>query len=131
MSADLHTAVARVYDPPSSTLGQRVLVDRLWPRGVRSHTDRFDVWLKGVAPTTELRRWYGHRPERFAEFSKRYRDELTGGPSLPHLLELEELARAGPITLVTATRDLSLSAAMILAAVLDQRLGRSNTLPST
>jgi uncharacterized protein YeaO (DUF488 family) len=121
--------VARVYDPPSAEDGQRVLVDRLWPRGLRRDSGQFDRWLKEVAPSTELRRWYGHQEDRLAEFSRRYREELAAGEPAAHLEGLVELARSGPLTLVTATRELPLSAARILAGVVRERLGRPPKRP--
>ena len=73
--------IARVYDPPDEGSARRVLVDRLWPRGVAKAAAPFDQWMKDVAPSAELRKWYGHVPERFEEFARRYRDELADGPS--------------------------------------------------
>lgn len=116
--------VARVYTAPGEGDGERVLVDRLWPRGLRRDSEQFHRWLKEVAPSTELRRWYGHQEKRLAEFSNRYRGELGTGDAAAGLQALVELARSGPITLVTATRDLSLSAAMILAEVVRERLSQ-------
>lgn len=110
--------VARVYDDPDSDDGQRILVDRVWPRGFRKGDPRVGTWLKDVAPSTELRRWYGHKPERFEEFVKRYKKELHGSEALA---ELRDLARRGPITLVTATRDVDGSQAAVLADLLKGR----------
>ncbi|MFC4534669.1 DUF488 domain-containing protein [Sphaerisporangium dianthi] len=109
----------RVYDDPSSEDGARVLVDRLWPRGVAKDEAHVDEWLKDVAPSGELRIWYGHDPARFAQFRGRYLAELED-PVRRHALDrIEEMAREGPVTLLTATRDVEHSH----AAVLVDRLG--------
>jgi uncharacterized protein YeaO (DUF488 family) len=106
----------RVYDDPSPTDGTRVLVDRVWPRGLARDRARIDEWLKTVAPSTELRRWYGHDPGRFQEFRRRYRAELAEPERREAVRHLRELARSGPLTLLTATRDLEHSQAAVLAA---------------
>lgn len=110
--------IARVYDPVGRQRASRVLVDRLWPRGVRKDGAPFDRWCKAVAPSTELRRWYGHDPDRFDEFARRYRAELADGPAREALDGLRAEARAGPLVLLTATRDLERSAAAVLRDVL-------------
>jgi uncharacterized protein YeaO (DUF488 family) len=107
--------VRRVYDQPSPDDGQRVLVDRLWPRGLSRETAQVDQWLKEVAPSTELRRWYGHEPARFAEFRRRYASELREPARAEALTRLAEAARQGPITLLTATKDAEHSQAALLA----------------
>ena len=106
--------VRRAYEPPAGDDGLRVLVDRLWPRGLARTDAHVDEWLKEVAPSTELRRWFGHDPERFAEFGRRYRAELAGAPARDALRRLRDLAAAGPVTLLTATRDLDHSHTRIL-----------------
>ena len=98
--------------------GHYVLVDRLWPRGVARATAPFDEWLKDVAPSTELRKWYGHSPDRFEEFTRRYRKELESGPAHEALGVLRRQAQAGPLVLVTATKDLEHSEAAVLQALL-------------
>jgi uncharacterized protein YeaO (DUF488 family) len=108
--------VERVYDEPSG--GTRVLVDRVWPRGVSKEAARLDRWLKDVAPTTELRRWFGHDPAKFPEFRRRYETELTRLPASEALRTLRDLAAEGPLTLVTATKDVPHSNAAVLAALL-------------
>ena len=110
--------VARVYDHPYKRGTKPILVDRLWPRGLSRDKAPFQTWLKDVAPTTELRKWYGHVPERFDEFSRRYRRELTRGPGRGALEHLRDLASAGDVVLVTATRDVDRSAAVVLRDVL-------------
>lgn len=111
--------IGRVHDPPAADGRVRVLVDRLWPRGLRKDGGAFDEWVTAVAPSTELRRWYGHDPERFAEFRRRYREELAR-PQLRDAVErLRGLARGGGgLVLLTATRDPALSHAAVLAEVL-------------
>ncbi|HET8991380.1 MAG TPA: DUF488 family protein [Acidimicrobiales bacterium] len=113
----------RVYDPPDPDGATVVLVDRLWPRGLATATAPFDRWLKDVAPSTALRTFYGHRPERFAEFAHRYRRELRED-STGAVGELVAIARSGPVVLLTATRDLEHSSAHVLATHLRRRLVR-------
>lgn len=113
MTRDVRTG--RVYDPPPPDGGRRVLVDRLWPRGMRKADAPIDEWCKEVAPSNELRRWYGHRAEEFEEFRSRYETELAEperGAALDHL---RGLAAAGPLTLLTATRAVDISQAAVLA----------------
>lgn len=115
MTARQHVRLGRVYDDRSATDGTRVLVDRLWPRGLAKQAGKVDEWVKAVAPSDELRRWYGHDPGKFAEFRRRYRAELSQGEQAGALDQLRELASAGPVTLVTATRDIGHSQAAVLA----------------
>jgi len=118
MSAKSRIRVARVYDDPDPNEGQRVLVDRLWPRGFRKDDPRVGTWYKDVAPSNELRGWYSHKPERFDEFVARYHNELQGSEALD---ELRKLTTRGVVTLVTATRDVEISHAAVLAALLTGR----------
>jgi uncharacterized protein YeaO (DUF488 family) len=116
-----HTvAVHRIYDQPASDDGIRVLVDRVWPRGIRKETAAIDEWVKDVAPSTELRKWYGHRPERFAQFEARYRDELATPAGRTALDHLRTLAQRNALTLVTATKDVDHSQAAVLARLLSE-----------
>jgi uncharacterized protein YeaO (DUF488 family) len=110
--------VRRVYDTPSPGDGARVLVDRVWPRGLRKDAARLDNWAKDVAPSAELRTWYGHDPAKFEEFRRRYTAELATPGSQEALARLRARAAHGPVTLLTATRDLSLSQAAVLAELL-------------
>jgi len=111
--------VARVYDDPDGPPGTyRVLVDRLWPRGVRRDGLTFEEWAKDVAPSGELRRWYGHEPARFAEFARRYQGELREPASREVLERLRKVAEHKTLTLLTATRDVTLSGAEVLRRVL-------------
>ena len=112
--------VRRVYDAPSPADGARVLVDRVWPRGLRKDAAHLTEWAKDAAPSTELRKWYGHDPEKFQEFRRRYLDELSGRVQRAELGKLRALAATGPVTLLTATRDVDISQATVLAQVLRQ-----------
>jgi uncharacterized protein YeaO (DUF488 family) len=114
MSGRLEVRVRRVYDDPSPEDGRRVLVDRIWPRGLAKARAGIDAWAKDVAPSTELRRWYGHEPARFEEFRRRYQAELAEPQRQAAVRHLRELARSGPLTLVTATRDVDHSQAAVL-----------------
>jgi uncharacterized protein YeaO (DUF488 family) len=105
--------VKRIYDPPDRQDGLRVLVDRIWPRGVRKGEARVDLWLKDVAPSTELRRWFGHDPERWVEFRRRYRTELKERPDV--LALLRDKARRGRVTLLFAAGDPERNNAVALA----------------
>jgi len=110
--------VRRVYDAPARGDGNRVLVDRIWPRGLTKAQAGLSEWCKPVAPSTALRTWYGHDPERFEEFARRYREELTEPDRAEALAHLRELAANGTLTLLTATRDPDISAAAVLGALL-------------
>lgn len=112
-------SISRVYDAPRGGPGiSRVLVDRLWPRGISRESAPVDEWLKDVAPSTGLRRWYGHAPERFDEFARRYGRELRSDAA-PAFAELKRHAEAGRLVLVTATRDVDHSAAAVLRDLLE------------
>jgi uncharacterized protein YeaO (DUF488 family) len=116
--------IKRAYEPREDIDGCRILVDRLWPRGVTKAAAAIDHWFKEVAPSTELRRWFDHRADRWAEFQKRYRAELDGEPQRALLNELTAIAAAGPTTLLYSARDEQHNQAVVLAAVLRERLGR-------
>ena len=112
--------VRRIYDEAADGDGTRVLVDRVWPRGIRKDDPRYDEWVADVAPSTELRKWYGHDPDLFDEFRRRYRDELDGSTEGTAALErLRDLAGAGTLTLLTATKDPEGSQAAVLRELLD------------
>jgi len=106
----------RAYDPAEPRDGYRVLVDRLWPRGVSKERARLDEWARELAPSAELRTWFGHDPERFAEFERRYRAELTAREE--KLDELRRRAREGALTLVYGARDEVHNDAVVLAELL-------------
>ena len=107
--------VRRVYEDPEPGGGARVLVDRLWPRGVAKEHLNLDHWAKEAAPSTELRKWYGHRPERFDEFRRRYLAELKAPAAAEAVQELRRLAEGAGVTLLTATREVDRSGARVLA----------------
>ncbi|MCA9829195.1 MAG: DUF488 family protein [Dehalococcoidia bacterium] len=113
----------RAYQGPTDSTGYRVLVDRVWPRGVKRETLRLDEWSRDVAPTTELRRWYGHRLDRWPEFRERYRSELMQGAQARAFAALLEHARQGPLTLVFGAKDADHSQARVLQELLEERLG--------
>jgi uncharacterized protein YeaO (DUF488 family) len=108
----------RVYEDIPDRGPTRVLIDRLWPRGIAKATAPFDEWAKEVAPTTDLRRWYGHDPAKFETFAARYRQELATPPASDGVARLHALATEGGLVLVTATRDVEHSAAEVLLHVL-------------
>jgi len=110
--------VRRVYEDPDRDDGVRVLVDRIWPRGMTKARAALDEWCKDVAPSHELRTWYGHQPDRFEEFARRYRLELEDPPRAAALAHLRDLARDRPVTLLTATREPAISEAAVLASLL-------------
>ena len=111
----------RIYDQPASEDGYRVLVDRVWPRGMSYERARIDEWLKEVAPSTQLRTWYGHKPARYEEFARRYRAELTTAGPAAALAHLRGLIRdCGPagLTLLTSTKRYEISQAAVLVQLL-------------
>ncbi len=114
----VHVDVARVYDDPGPGPARRVLVDRLWPRGLARSRAPFDDWSKDVAPSPALRKWYGHLPGRFEEFARRYRAELADPPARDALDELRAQAGAETVILMTATKDVDRSGAAVLRDVL-------------
>jgi uncharacterized protein YeaO (DUF488 family) len=110
--------VRRVYEEPRQEDGARVLVDRLWPRGLTKAKAALDEWCKNVAPSDELRKWYAHDPDRFAEFSRRYRQELKDPDHVEAMGHLRDLASREPLTLLTATKEPDISEAAVLAGLL-------------
>jgi uncharacterized protein YeaO (DUF488 family) len=110
--------VRRAYDAAEKQDGKRVLVDRLWPRGIKKADAHLDEWSKEVAPSTELRQWYGHEPAKFEEFSRRYLTELEDPARAEALEHLRELADGARLTLLTATKNPDISGAAVLAKLL-------------
>jgi len=106
--------VARAYDPPTPDDGARILVDRLWPRGIRKDAAALDEWCKDIAPSTDLRRWYAHRPEVFDEFARRYRAELATPEARAALARIAERAEHESVTLLTASKAVDISDAAVL-----------------
>jgi uncharacterized protein YeaO (DUF488 family) len=121
MAKAAHVQVRRVYDPPKANDGQRVLVDRLWPRGLSKERAHLDDWCKDIAPSNELRKWYGHDLDRYAEFARRYRAELGDPQRAAALSHLRELASHGRLILLTATKRSDISEAAVLADLLGRR----------
>ena len=113
--------IKRVYDDPAPDDGIRVLVDRIWPRGISKERAQIDHWLKEVSPSTGLRKWFGHDPRRWDEFRQRYRNELAENPA--PFEELVELVRNGPVTLVYSARDEEHTQAIALREMVVDRIG--------
>jgi uncharacterized protein YeaO (DUF488 family) len=118
MTSRQQVKLRRVYEEPTPEDGTRVLVDRVWPRGLRKDQAHLDEWYKQVAPSTELREWYGHKPDRFDEFSRRYRSELEEPERAEALAGLRKLAQNGTVTLLTATKAIEISQAAVLAGLI-------------
>jgi uncharacterized protein YeaO (DUF488 family) len=112
--------VRRVYDEPDDQDGVRVLVDRIWPRGMSKARAALDEWCKDVAPSTELRKWYSHDEAKFDEFTRRYVVELEQADRGRALQHLRDLASDRPLTLLTGTKDVDISEAAVLAAILNR-----------
>lgn len=112
----------RAYEEPASDDGRRVLVERLWPRGVTKEHLALDQWFKEVAPSTELRKWFGHDPDKWLEFQRRYREELDGRPE--EIAKLKELAGEGAVTFVYGARDERHNAALVLKDYIEEQAGR-------
>jgi len=119
MAQQSRVQLKRAYDPPSPRDGTRILVDRQWPRGISKAKARIDLWLKDVAPSTNLRQWFGHDPARWSEFRRRYRAELKRQPEA--LVRLRTLARQGRVTLVFGARDARRNQAVVLNDLLADR----------
>jgi uncharacterized protein YeaO (DUF488 family) len=109
-------AIKRAYDKPSPQDGLRILIDRLWPRGLSKATLKIDAWPRELTPSTDLRKWYGHEPARFAEFRRRYRAELAAHAK--ELGALRAMVRGRVATLITATREVDLGHAVVMREML-------------
>ena len=116
----LSVALKRAYDEPASSDGTRVLVERLWPRGLSKERAHIDLWLKDVASSTELRQWFHHDPQKFPEFRRRYETELKSETAQEALTTLREIAKQGQLTLVFAAHDAAYSNAVVLHDLLLQ-----------
>lgn len=110
--------IKRVYDPADAADGYRILVDRLWPRGLTKERAAVDEWLRDVAPSTELRHWFGHDPERWAEFKRRYHAELKKEPAAEALGHLRDVARQQRVTLLYGAQDMEHNNAVVLVELL-------------
>ncbi|HMM54913.1 MAG TPA: DUF488 domain-containing protein [Candidatus Desulfobacillus sp.] len=113
----MSVSIKRVYEAPAAADGVRILVDRLWPRGLTKDKAKIDHWLKEVGPSNELRQWFGHEPEKWPEFQKRYRAELKANPALA---ELKALTRKGKATLVYGAKDEERNQAVVLKQLLER-----------
>jgi uncharacterized protein YeaO (DUF488 family) len=120
----------RAYEPAERGDGHRVLVERLWPRGLRKADAGFDEWLKDIAPSHELRRWFGHDPSRFSEFRERYKRELHAEPARSALVALANRAERRTVTLVYSAHDEAHNNAVVLARELERRLARKRSKPA-
>lgn len=116
--------VKRVYERFVITDGERVLVDRLWPRGIRRNTPNVDIWLKNIAPSDELRKWYMHDPKKWTKFKKRYLEELKDNKVVDQLVKIAE--STDPVTLVFASVELKRNNATILQRFLEKRLKKEH-----
>ena len=108
--------IKRVYDEPAADDGTRILVDRLWPRGISREKAAFETWMKDVAPSSDLRKWFDHKPERWTEFQERYREELRGNPEIE---VLRKMAASGTVTLLYGSRNRQFNHAKVLAEVVE------------
>ena len=116
----------RVYEPFSPSDGFRVLIDRLWPRGIAKAKAHVDLWLKEVAPSRALRQWYGHDPAKWTEFRKRYTNELRDSPAKEALEDLVRRARRGRVTLLYSSRVEDINNATVLEGIINRRLRRAS-----
>jgi uncharacterized protein YeaO (DUF488 family) len=116
--------IARVYDDLSAIKGARLLVDRLWPRGIRKEALGHDDWLKDIAPSTELRKWFGHDPDRWQDFRARYRAELDDNPDAVE--RCLKWCRKGSVTLLYGAKDEAHNQAVVLRAYLREQLGEQD-----
>lgn len=121
MTRTAQIRLQRPYDAPGAEDGTRILVDRLWPRGLTKERVKLDHWLKDIAPSNELRHWFGHDPAKWQEFETRFRAELAANPE--PVAELERLCRAGPVTLLFAAHDTEHNNAVVLAKLMRERIG--------
>lgn len=124
----MHILLKRAYETPAPGDGFRILVDRLWPRGIAKEAAHVDLWLKEIAPSTPLRQWFAHDPARWAEFQARYRDELDRHPELVAIILAQ--AREGTVTLVYGAKDEEHNDAVVLKAYLERAVRRAGAQTS-
>jgi uncharacterized protein YeaO (DUF488 family) len=110
--------VKRIYDPPAPDDGKRILIDRLWPRGMKKEEAHIDEWLKEISPSNELRKWYSHDPAKWPEFKKRYRAEISKQTEL--LKRIKNEGKRGTVTLLFSTKELELNNAVALKEILER-----------
>jgi uncharacterized protein YeaO (DUF488 family) len=113
--------IKRVYDPPEASDGARILIDRLWPRGIAKDRARIDEWLKEIAPSEQLRQWFGHQPERWEAFQKRYHEELTSTEKPELIQRIKSLAKKDTVTLLFTAKDAEHNNAVALASFLKRK----------
>ena len=118
MARRLSIKLKRAYEAPAKSDGTRILVERLWPRGLTKEKAKIDHWLKDISPSPELRKWYGHDPDKWPAFQKRYRKELDANKEA--LQELKELCAKGPVTFVYAAKDEAHNSALVLKTYLEE-----------
>ncbi len=118
----MSVAIKRVYEKPGPRDGHRVLIDGLWPRGMSKEKLAVEQWMRAIAPSAKLRSWYGHKPERWEEFRRRYREELGKAPRKELLEELVARARKEKVTLVFSARDAERANATVLAELIQEKL---------
>lgn len=114
--------IKRIYDPPDDEDGKRILVDRLWPRGVKKSDARLDLWMKEITPSPSIRIWFGHQPDRLEVFAGLYREELSRVEIAPYVEQLQEWSSQGRVTLLYAAKDKECNHAIILKQFLERRL---------
>ena len=114
----MEVRIKRVYEEPSDTDGKRILIDRLWPRGLTKEKARIDLWLKDIAPSAELRKWFAHDPAKWPEFQKRYHEELASNKAI--VTRLREELQSGPATLVYSAHDEQHNDAVVIKAYLEK-----------
>jgi uncharacterized protein YeaO (DUF488 family) len=115
----MHIVIKRVYEKPNIDDGKRILIDRLWPRGLTKEKAQIDLWLKEIAPSTELRKWFGHDPSKWNEFKKRYIGELN--KNTPVIAQLEEQLKIGKVTLVYGAKDEKHNDAVVLKEYFEKK----------
>ena len=115
----VNVQIKRVYEEPSTNDGKRILIDRLWPRGLTKEKAKVDLWLKDIAPSTELRQWFGHDPSKWNEFKKRYHDELKKNHEI--IVKLIEQLKTGKVTLVYGAKDEEHNDAVVLKEYLEKK----------
>ena len=115
----MNVQIKRVYEEPSTSDGKRILIDRLWPRGLTKEKAKVDLWLKDIAPSTELRQWFGHDPSKWNEFKKRYHDELKKNREI--IVKLIEQLKTGKVTLVYGAKDEEHNDAVVLKEYLEKK----------
>ncbi len=126
---DIEVRIKRAYEPPAPEDGDRVLIDRLWPRGIRKEDAHIESWIKELAPSTELRKSFGHDPARWPEFKRRYAEELRAPPARRAIDDVAIRATHGLVTLIYGARDTEHNDAVVLRPIIERRVRRLPTSP--